>query len=99
MYGASKNLSFVHFRVHWLPSQLYYYAVPVAFSESKPKKMANSDVKYRFRSGISAQNSCPEPSLNHIDPEIKNYEILKDRGAETKVTPHSTVTSFLIILG
>ena len=71
----------------------------VAFSEAKLKKIANSDIKYRFRSEISAQNLCPEPNLSHIDPEIKNYEILKNRDAETNVMAHSTVTSFLIILG
>ena len=38
---------------------------------------------------MSLQNMCPEPNLSHVDQEVKNYEILKDRGAETKVTPHS----------
>ena len=47
MYGASKNVS-----SSWLdllPSQLYYKGVSVAFSEGKSKKMANSDLKCRFR--------------------------------------------------
>ena len=87
MYGASKNVSSVHLGLICCNRNSVLRSVCCFFGG---KIEENGQLGYK----MSLQNLCPEPNLRHIDEEIKNYKILKDRGAETKVTPLSTVTSF-----
>ena len=60
MYGCKFCSSWLDL----LPSQLYYQGVPVAFSDGKPEKMANSDNK------MLLQNLCPEPNLRTTVPLV-----------------------------
>ena len=84
MYGASKNVSFAHLGLICCHRNSIIKEYLLLFRKENRSKW------YK----MSLQNLCPEPNLSHIDQEIKNYEILKDRGAKAKVRPHSTVMSF-----